>query len=342
MNRKFFLVVLMLLALAALSDLRAQQPKSSHKKTSPEPKAEETTSAETEGPVKEDLKRLMLKDGSYQPVMKYQIIGDRVHYLSAERFQWEDVPSELVDWPASQKYAAEAQASNRTREVDEERAKEEAEEQARSPQVAPGIHLPETGGVFLLDVYQGKPELNELVQNGADVNKNMAGNILRGVINPIASAKQTVELKGPHANIQSHVGDPFLYVLVDQDENASNSPDPQVEKAHWKLVKVQEKRGNRIVGNVNIAIYGKVKEKANFVDVDISPVAGKWLKVAPAQPLQPGEYALVEMLGRNSMNRFVWDFGVNPTAGANPGSWKSEPAKTNVSGTDESPVLKKP
>src|SRR5258708_39460957 len=75
-------------------------------------------------------RRLILKDGSYQLVTKYEVKGDRVRYKSAERDEWEELPSSLVDWPATEKYekdrAASAipEAKALDKEADAERARE--------------------------------------------------------------------------------------------------------------------------------------------------------------------------------------------------------------------------
>jgi len=352
MKRYFLLIVLVMMGVATLPEITAQQPKTTvgpkagHKTTKKKAPSQSTqqpaNGADAQAPMKDDLKRLILKDGSYQSVEKYQLIGDRVHYLSAERYEWEDIPKELIDWDASRKYAVQAAAENsRAKQIDSEAAQERAEEDANSPLVSPGIKLPPTGGIFLLDVYQNNPELNELAQNGADVNKNTKSNILRAAINPIASAKQTIELKGPHARVQSHVGNPFIYVALDPDADSGHSNDPQKQQGNWRIVKLKDKKGNRLVGDVNIAIYGKVKEKAEYIDTVVTPVSGPWIKVEPSAPLPPGEYALVEMLGQQGMNRFVWDFGVDPNAAANSGVWRAQPVRSDASEAEKKPELGK-
>src|SRR5712672_1919875 len=166
-------------------------------------------------PAQDLARRLILKDGSYQLVTKYEVKGERVRYKSAERDEWEELPSSLVDWPATEKYEKERptrsaipEASALDKQTDAERAAEES----HLPQVAPGLRLPEDSGVFLLDSFQGQPQLIEMQQLEGDVNRNTRGNIFRGAINPIASAKQSVELEGEHAIVHAHVGVPSIYI----------------------------------------------------------------------------------------------------------------------------------
>jgi hypothetical protein len=283
------------------------------------------------------IKRLVLKDGSYELIGNYEIKGDRVRYLSSERHEWEEVPYSLVDWPATEKYAQESdsEGQSRLRQLGAREAEARAREEAQSPVIAPGIRLPDLGGVFLLDRFQSKPELSPLHQNGAEINRNVTGNILRAVINPVASSKQAIELKGPHARVQSHVTAPSIYVAIDSDD-AATSYRPETAQDHFRLVRCEEKKGNRIVGALNVAIYGKVKEQADYLETKVEPVSGRWVRVRPAAPLPPGEYALVELLGKD-INTFVWDFGVNPAAPANTDALQSEPGRPS-----EPPVLVKP
>lgn len=162
--------------------------------------------------------RLILKDGSYQSVVKYEIQGDRVHYMSAERYEWEDIPSSLVDWDATKKYNKElgtGKLKSRVVETPEEKEAREKEE-ANSPEIASGVNLPGTGGVFLFDEFHGKPELAEIVQNGSEPSKDAKKSVLRSAINPLGANKQGLELKGEHAQIQSHVARPTIYIDIDE------------------------------------------------------------------------------------------------------------------------------
>jgi hypothetical protein len=301
-------------------------------------------------PAQELARRLILKDGSYQLVTKYEVKGDRVRYLSAERDDWEELPESLIDWPATEKYekdraagASVPEAAQLDKEIEQERDRVEAQ----LPQVAPGLRLPEDSGVFLLDSFQGEPQVVEIQQTAGDIARNTKTNIFRGAINPVAGLKQTIEIEGAHATVQAHVEVPSLYINIDaapdhpdqatpkDSSRAAQGPQqpqqPQqaaVAFDRFRIVRTEIKGDKRIVGDVKRQVTGKISQEQHLVKTTITRVNGGWMKITPTEGLPPGEYVLVEMMGqedvrgKQGMNLYVWDFGVNPKAPANPNPWK--------------------
>jgi hypothetical protein len=298
--------------------------------------------------------RLILKDGSYQVVNKYEIKGDRVRYYSAEREDWEELPKSLVDWPATEKYAkdqAVMASSPEAVELDKEAEHDKEMEDTPLPEVAPGLHLPEPSGVFLLETFDGQPQLLELPQSEGDVDQKAKGNIFRDAITPIAGLKQVIELDGTHAATQSHVDVPSIYINIDDTpeqssptetakKSSKSSAQPQqpeqpqqAEQAivpfdRFRIVRAQIKNGKRIMGDLRSSRTGKISQEQHFVKTTIDRINGGWLKVTPSEPLAPGEYVLVEVAENHAINLEVWDFGVNPKAPANPNAWKPEAKST--------------
>jgi hypothetical protein len=303
-------------------------------------------------PPKPQARRLILKDGSYQSVTKYEVHGERVRYFSAERGEWEEVPSSLIDWDATEKFEqgrAQGKIAPEAVELDKQLEAERRAEQARSPQVAPGLRLPDEGGIFLLDTYQNQPQLAELQQSGSELEKNTKSNILRSAINPLAGMKQTIELSGAHAKIQSHTEVPSLYINIDSTEGAppvipgnakSGEPAPLPPSERFKIIRVEVKGGKRIAGAIKTAVTGKMKSDSHFVTATAAPMTGGWVKLTPTEPLTAGEYAVAEMLGKEGMNLYVWDFGVNPSAPPNASALKPDLAERQPR-TDQPADLKK-
>lgn len=293
--------------------------------------------------------RLILKDGSYQSVTKYEIQSDRVRYYSSERGEWEEVPNALIDWDATKKFeqgSIEGAPSAEEVELDKEIEAETKAAQARTPQVAPGLHLPDEGGVFVLDTYENQPQLTELQQAGGDLDQSAKKNILRSVFNPLAGAKQAIEVPGAHAKVQAHTTVPSVYVNIDESggvpavAQVPGDPPPLPPSERYKIIRVEVKGNKRTAGAIKIAVTGKTKTDERFVATTVTNMTGGWVKLAPTEPLATGEYAVAEMLGKDSMNLYVWDFGVNPAAPANPFARNPEPVNTQPK-SDQEPQLQK-
>jgi hypothetical protein len=267
--------------------------------------------------------RLILKDGSYQLATKWETKGDRVRYFSAERNEWEEIPNSLIDWNATNQYEKDRTAGKMSPEaiaLDKQIEAERQENELKSPHVAPGLRLPPEGGVYALDSYLNQPELLPLDQTSGEVNRHVAHNVLRAAINPVGGSKHTIELAGPSAKIQVHAPLPAIYINLDasaEEDVASKTPAAELPWDRFRLIRAQVKGDKRIVGAIKTAVYGKVSQEQDAIATSAEQLGEGWIKLTPKAPLDPGEYAVAEMLGKQGMNSYVWDFGVHPDAPAN-------------------------
>ena len=239
-----------------------------------------------------------MKDGSYQIVSSYEVLGDRVRYFSVERSEWEEVPASLVDLDATKR----AQEETKTTEKKQiEEAKQVDQERFYKPpdqgmEVASGIRLPGDDGIFTVD---GK-RLVRLVQSGGEVvtDKRRAAMVL-AVPLPVVKTRSLVVLEGPKAVIR--LSDPLPVFYVQSADGLG---------AKLELVQVKPVKDSRVVEELENSRgkSGKATEERTMVSLERKQVAPNIYTLKPLQPLEAGEYALGEVVD-DKLSLDVWDFG---------------------------------
>jgi hypothetical protein len=235
--------------------------------------------------------KLYLKDGDYQLVREYQVLDDRVKYLSAERGEWEEIPLELVDLPRTKKEAVEREQTL-TAELKAE-AEEEAAIRAQRKEVS---RVPVEPGVYLV---QGE-KLQALQLAESAVVRDKKRSILK-VISPIPMipGKSTVELQGGAATLRLTENRPEFYFRLSKDQRLA-------------IARLKPKKDARVVENVTIIpVSNEIYEEPDLVPAFKNQVGELLYKIWPEAPLEAGEYALIEYT-EGQLNLQVWDFGVGP------------------------------
>ena len=294
--------------------------------------------------------RLILKDGSYQIVTQYKIVGNRVRYFSQERDDWEEMPVDLVDWDATRKWEQQhnplasdetSPAMKEAATLDAEETAEREDQRARMPEVAKGLNLPDQDGVFALDTYRGTPELVEIKPTNVDPSARMRHDV--AMLDPMAGAKRRLVLNGEHAKVHLHVNDPTFYISLDTP-HAADAKEPVLSNpitvktvsetaiadrkfgahsasSHFAIVYLDQRIAMRFMGPIQVSPTGAVIGNPIVIPTKVQVMPGRrWLRVQPEHSMLIGEYALVEILSPTEMNPSVWDFELNPATGDNPGS----------------------
>lgn len=285
--------------------------------------------------------RLILKDGSYQVVMSYKVVGKNVQYVSAERGgDVELIPLDLVDLDATKKWEAQHVAVDPYAPVDQRPApaidpellKEEEERKLLAPEVAPDLRLAPEDAILALDTFRATPELVPMTQSSGELNQQTGHSVFRKVLNPQATAHQIIVLKGEKAAVQMHVNDPAFYLKLDDDmppgghaltvdthgATSQTGKKKQQGSSDYVIVRVDVRQDARVLASFNLAALGTTKRQEDVFETTVTALpGGHWKKIVPQEQLLVGEYALVELLDDKSINLGVWDFGIHPQAPEN-------------------------
>ena len=235
--------------------------------------------------------RLYLKDGSYHIVREYQVNGDRVRFYSVERSEWEEIPLSLTDIGRT-----EAENKQRAQEIGKEAAAVAAEEKFEREQREERERVPQEPGVYLVD---GK-ELRSIKQAESKAVSKKSRSVLK-VLSPIpiVSGKSTVELDGEHSANVASVARPEFYIRLANEER-------------FGIAKMGAKKGVRVVQNwETVPVTKELIETQQDVEVFRKQVEDGLYKIWPMQPLEPGEYAVIEYTAGKG-NIQTWDFAYRP------------------------------
>jgi len=239
-----------------------------------------------------------LKDGSYQLVTTYEVLGDRVRYYSVERSAWEEIPASLVDLEATKRAADEAKAA-KTKDLEE--AKDLEKERFEKPletgfEVAPGIHLPKEDGVYAFDGTRVIP----MIQSSAEVvtDKRRTA-LLLAVPRQLVKNRSVIVLPGTRAAIRLQQAQPTFYAQFADGLGA-----------RLELIRVSPTKEVRVVERAEAHQgVGKPAELRAAAPLERTLVAPGIYKLVPTKSLDPGEYALGELM-QEKLNMDLWDFGL--------------------------------
>jgi hypothetical protein len=246
-------------------------------------------------------KKLILTDGTFQLAREYTVEGERVHYWSVERSQWEEIPTTLVDWDATHK--AEAEQAGRDAEL---KAKIHASQLAqltkdidvdRSLEIKPGLFLPDAVGFYALD---RNKLIREMKQSEAVV-KTSTGREVEKIMSGVSMipSKKTMEIPGERATMRLNTAEPEFFMRpADQRE------------PRFRLLRAQIKGGHRVLDDISIHFTGEEKHRATDIEIQTWTPATGVFRYTVDQRLEPGEYAFVETTGEG-INGYVWDFGID-------------------------------
>lgn len=239
---------------------------------------------------------IILSDGTPIAVTEYEVDDGRVRYFSRERGQWEVIPENIVDWDRTEAHNA------RQREAAEVRAAQERRERIAERRARTELHsVPLDDGVYYLRGQEPVP----LEQATLDLGKSKRRTVLNVITPmPVVPGKQTLSIEGLASSLVTTGPKPVFYLRLEGFSRFG------ITKA-----KVEDGRNRRVVQLIYTVPKAEEQyEEQEAIDVFRQQLAPLVYKIWPVEPLEPGEYAIVDYTPGETDLR-AWDFSHRPGTG---------------------------
>jgi hypothetical protein len=289
--------------------LRAQTP-ANPPATSPGSPAAAPPAQDAPEPGLPTGKKLMLKDGSFQLVREYEVDGDRVRYFSIDQRDWEEIPASLVDWDATKKSASD-EAARKAALIAKVHAAEVARRADAKDVDATKVFLPPGDGLFEFD---GKA-IYPLTQAEADM-KFSKTQMLKQVLIPvpIVPTRHTISLRGARAKFRLKSTQTEFYMRT------SDGREPQLD-----LIRAKVKGDKRDLENLDELFKEQAATGKISIPIQRWEIAHGVYRFTLGASLEPGEYAMAEVVQGGATSLYFWDFGVDGNSAAPASSTNSKP-----------------
>jgi hypothetical protein len=233
--------------------------------------------------------RLYLKDGGFHLVREFEVIEDRVRYYSTERRDWEEIPIGLVDLERTR-----GEIKDKVEREREQAALADAEDEFEREQRREVAKIPQEPGVYM--VVGG--EVRALKQAELSIVNNKRRSILKVLTPiPVVAGKASVEMAGERSAFTVEDARPFFYFRMPAQGRIA-------------LVKVKTKKGVRELEIWNtVPVTREIFADREEVEIFRQQFQDGLFKIWPVQPLEPGEYAVIEST-EGEGNTQAWDFRV--------------------------------
>ncbi len=201
--------------------------------------------------------------------------------------------------------------------------------EASKTEVAPGLALPDAGHVWALDKFGGEPQLVQLKYTVINLNNHAASNFVKVNLAPfIYKPKVTWELPGSAAVVRLHDPTPAIFLAGIYDNQ--DAADPAALCGNLVLVRTTVRNDKRVVGTAEFTqLTARAKRSEEVIETVIEKFGKNgWYKLAPKQPLSPGEYALVRQPQQeNTFGTSIFDFAIDFGAPQNSNAVSADSAK---------------